>query len=888
MIHIAASLLICGLLTGGLVAAASGAEEGGPEFSDLARELADYKGVVVGVMRDRRFEGREVPATLRYEDFAKTWGTIPGVRVVPLDADQIRSYSILFRGKMDILVYPYGSIYPMDAYPFYSGQYFNDFLKRGGAVLTTGGIPFASQADPGGSVIPTRTPAELTEVFDKWISKFGIKYYQCQAPPAYEAADRDLLPEAGSCDSWTPSTTGVIVNNSAHEPAPKPEAGNVFPERTPERTILPLLTGHDQWGRETCVSAVLAQDFVDGSRRIHFTHEGARHPLSPEQPGFAAIMRGLFELLNNRVFVKDVETGYACYRQGEPVTVRAQLVSFEPEASVEAILQIRDAKGALVYREVTPLKIGEHGSANPEWKWTPGKFGSDEYVVQVWLQRGGRIVSKAGNGFVVWNDEVVKKGPKVGIQGDYLTLDGEPTIITGANYYESTRGEAMWYRPDVSNIMRDYRLMHDCGVNMIRPHYHHLKWFHDYLLYNHDRLPDFYSGLNAGVTAMPDERTWRIWDMFIYLGEKYGIVYNGDLFTLVPEEMGDPRGWCGSAEIVYDRSLRPAQKKFLLALDRRYRDAPGITWDLFNEPSASGSALAEWAEDLRSALAADGSHRLLTVGGPGSIGGGVDFYSPHGALSASYRNQTSRPVLSQEFYVDRPEPLASEMEQAEAFRDVTVRTLRGGGAGWMPWSWTRQMRLWQDNYEHHYTFPMEKWDDRLGMNTHDDGTLKPAGIVFKDIAFLVGGIRPVGYDPATCRVTTTSGTLTALTDAETGAGDEIVHAGGEGCLAAMARGTIKVGDAALVEGPAKAYVYLRAEDGGFAHAHEVFVKSEGAGQLKIARGGARSVELVDASPSRCQVLDRVPFSTTPGTTSVEVSPGMTAYWLRLEFDEDSR
>ena len=57
---------------------------------------------------------------------------------------------------------------------------------------------------------------------------------------------------------------------------------------------------------------------------IYFTHEGTRHPLSPEQPGFAGMMRGVFELLNNRVFVKDVEAGYACYRQGEAVTIRAE------------------------------------------------------------------------------------------------------------------------------------------------------------------------------------------------------------------------------------------------------------------------------------------------------------------------------------------------------------------------------------------------------------------------------------------------------------------------------------------------------------------------------------------------------------------------------------
>ena len=149
---------------------------------------------------------------------------------------------------------------------------------------------------------------------------------------------------------------------------------------------------------------------------------------------------------------------------------------------MNAVLEIQDAKGALVHREVTAVKIGEHGSAAPEWKWAPDRFGSDEYVARVSLQRGERIVSKAKNGFVIWNDDVVKNGPKVGIQGDYLTLNGEPAIITGANYYGPPGARRCGTGPDVSNIMRDHRQMQACGVNIRSvADYHHLKWFRDYL-----------------------------------------------------------------------------------------------------------------------------------------------------------------------------------------------------------------------------------------------------------------------------------------------------------------------------------------------------------------------------------------------------------------------
>jgi len=227
-------------------------------YAELARELAAHDGLVVGVMSDPRFAGREVPGGLRFEHIAAIWGTIPGVRVVPLDADQIRSHAILFKGRMDILVFPYGSVYPMEAYGFYSGQSFNYFLRDGGAVLTTGGIPFSGQASPNGELMDTSSPDKLTDVFDRWISKFGIKYYQCRVPPSVEMPDADLLPELASPATWTPSATGVVVVNSAHEPVPKPPGGNVFPERTPARTVIPLLRGFDTWGQELCVSAVLA------------------------------------------------------------------------------------------------------------------------------------------------------------------------------------------------------------------------------------------------------------------------------------------------------------------------------------------------------------------------------------------------------------------------------------------------------------------------------------------------------------------------------------------------------------------------------------------------------------------------------------------------------
>jgi hypothetical protein len=48
----------------------------------------------------------------------------------------------------------------------------------------------------------------------------------------------------------------------------------------------------------------------------------------------------------------------------------------------------------------------------------------------------------------------------------------------------------------------------------------------------------------------------RFEDIAAAWGARPGV--EGDLFTLVPVEMGDPRGWFGTVEAVYDPAKRQA------------------------------------------------------------------------------------------------------------------------------------------------------------------------------------------------------------------------------------------------------------------------------------------------------------------------------------------
>jgi hypothetical protein len=682
-----------------------------------------------------------------------------------------------------------------------------------------------------------------------------------------------------------------VANNSSHEPVPKCSHGNVFPERYPARQVTPLLWGTDKYGRVLAVNGLLIQDFENGSRRIHLAHQDDPHPLSPNTPHFAGVMNDLLPLLTNRLIVREAETNYACYRQGETVRVRAELVSFESkETEADLLLDIR-ADGKTVDSHAETLRLPPKQTATKEWSWSPRDFEGDEYEVLVRIRRGGQIVSSAENGFIIWKSTVVERGPAVNIQGKYFRVGGSESFLSGTNYYESTRGEVMWFRPNVKRVAADLRQMRECGVNYIRPHYHHLKWFRDYLLFQHEQLPSFFASLQDVESPLPNERAWRIWDAFIYLCQKLGIVYGGDLFTLVPEEMGDPRGWFPLLESVYCQEKRTLEQEFLRQINLRFKTAPGIAWDLWNEPGVPVDDLKGWTNDLRQALGQTGVSRFITVGGGSGekLGDAVDYLGAHSRTHDIRKtpNTSRKPVLMQEIYMDHNEDLASELVQAEDMREGILATLKNGYCGVAPWSWTRQMRLWQDSYEHDPAFRMESWDDRLGTQVHDDATLKPAGQVFRDLATLVRTIHLVDFDPSSGQVSTDRGELVVkLKNADDSAGYSLYHVSGSRCFAAMSQTVAQWNGKQFAAGPPNSYVYIFSDDGSdLLTAPKTYAKTDVPGKLTIyGRSAApRSVSFVDISPLGIADLGSAVWSRSAGTVEINVDPTLQAYWIRVEW-----
>jgi hypothetical protein len=371
--------------------------------------------------------------------------------------------------------------------------------------------------------------------------------------------------------------------------------------------------------------------------------------------------------------------------------------------------------------------------------WLPEKFSSDFYTLEAVVTDKNAFRDSESNGFVVWNESIVKQGPPLSSAGADFFSGDKKVFIAGVNYYESKLGELMWLHPNMRNIHDDFRKMREMRINFVRVHYHHSKWFRDYVTKIAALPLDSYFDV-SDTGALPSERSLRILDASIQLAQKYGLIFCMDIFSLVPEEMGDPKGWLGRTERIRDPERARVQKEFIRIIAQRYKAVPGITWDFWNEPRLENKpdieALRSWVGQLVKVFRENGDSHLVTIGDDMSLQliDVLDYASIHtgdpGKFSLPFR--LDKPFIFQEVWNDAGASAEEETRQAKKLNKDFLSALRTGAQGFAPWQWTRQARLWDSSNE------AERWDDELGICVREDGTLKPSG---REYAGLLGKIN---------------------------------------------------------------------------------------------------------------------------------------------------
>jgi len=622
--------------------------------------------------------------------------------VTYLGADELSSKERLNTNAYDLLIMPYGEAFPRKAF-----QNIKEYIFEGGGFLNVAGKPFWVAME---KFDDKWQKADIKDPYAAFLSRLGIKYYELE----------------GAED------TGLSVTTSLGFSPVQPTHGNVFPYRIPARDF--------SKNREDIIFVKSWKNpYVKTAHKIPnkwclVGAKGEKNPLNPKNSNAQKNLADIIEYLSFPLVIYELETNFAGYYRGEKVEASLKVIN-GGKAAESGIVEIEflDKEGMIVYAIDKPVELQKEAQITLKEIWQPEKFGSSFYKIRASLKKDSVILDREENGFVVMDKDILKNKPSIGIDKGRFIINNEESFILGVNYYESRLGELMWLRPNLLRIREDFKAMRDLGLNFVRIHYHHSKWFRDYFsLVVKEEIDPYFQVADA--TVLPSERSLRILDAIIQLAQDQGLIFCIDIFSLVPEEMGNPIGWLKLKERIVDKDKVIVQKKFVEILAKRYKDVPGITWDLWNEPRLDKDdidLLKGWAGEIKKTFREYGDSHLITIGDDLSLNitDVLDYACVHTYEPAefAYIKGLDKPFIFQEVWNEAGCSLNDETKQKDELIKDFNAFLETQAAGFVPWQWTRQARLWNN------TSDSEKWDDELGLCVHDDGFLKPAGVNYHSL-----------------------------------------------------------------------------------------------------------------------------------------------------------
>jgi hypothetical protein len=551
---------------------------------------------------------------------------------------------------------------------------------------------------------------------ESFLKELGIKRYSIYGENLNIEYNKNIFKKR--IEGEITSKRGVLLKTGYGGEIKQPDRGNIFPERIPVRGFNILAKSVDKEGN------------LLGSNIILVKHWLNPWDLNAKVPPRWLVFSGgvdltkedysrLAELLSNDFVIKDIRSSLPLYHVGEDVEIILDILN-PAECNKRITLLVETILDSKVVRSIYHQKGVEKGINNLSFN-TGEDLEPGFYSIKCSLMNNNKIYDESYNGFLVIDESWKDKGSSLKVKDNKILLNGENEFLWGINYYESEKGELNWIWPNTYNIERDFNLMNKMGFKIVRVHYHHPKWFKDYLNLIGSDIASYF----PDKSYLPDDYDLRTLDSFIYLAKMHNIIISFDLFTLVPLEMGNPKGWLSLTDRITDKEKVEKQLEFVKIVADRYKDVRGISWDLWNEPRMPDEykeELRSWVKRIVAQFKESGDSHLITLGGNDSL-----FLEEHLDYTSYHTDSvldivsSDKPLLLQEFWL--PKRLDQELEQLEELKKV-IEGLKGGDyKGFMPWQFTRQSRLWDRSGP-------EEWDNDLGLFLREDFSLKPTAILF--------------------------------------------------------------------------------------------------------------------------------------------------------------
>lgn len=461
---------------------------------------------------------------------------------------------------VDVLVLPYGSAFPVEAWPRIRG-----FLRRGGGLAVLGGAPFHEpvRAETGRPGAWLRGPRQTAFAHDLLI---GPAEAVARPPNGKTRLALGVESDSGFSAAFPdPTTTWALTLRLATNKDMPDEHGSAGPRDAVAR---PLVHVVDAAGTPRgCPLLEIDHHRGDaaGARWVLATSD-ARLDAPVVRAIVSRALEGASELRGQPVRAA-IEPGDQAHLR---VTQRRFVVRKGDELPATARVVVKDETGHEVYAaDVTLAGTPESRTALVSIK---AKLAPGLHHVIIEARGAGETALHprvARTGFVVKDEKLFASAPKLSVTRDWLRKDGKVFPVIGTTYMASDVHRKFLFEPNPHVWDADFEAMQRRGVNFVRT-----------------GLWTAWSRAMVDPGAI-DENALAALDAFVHAAARHGIVVCFNFFAFLPP------AFTGDNPYLDPRAIE-GQREMLTLFATRYRGNGWVHWDLINEPSYAPRA-ALWS-----------------------------------------------------------------------------------------------------------------------------------------------------------------------------------------------------------------------------------------------------------------------------------------------------
>lgn len=493
--------------------------------------------------------------------------------------------------SIDLLINPYGSAFPMDAWPE-----IHDYLASGGNLLNLGGAPFS---------VPMRHDGE------GWRQEISQTQYHRELGinQAYPVDMTDV--KRYHTTSTEPLLSGLIEEFACDRvfelqvklTSRSDDSAEFGTSGAREAVLRPLLYAYDSEGRRIA-APIIAIDRILGESaggRWVLANFDSKALLRKEAIGRLAAYAAL------GATDMQIRPSFACYTTDERPGLILHVNRFEKPGTkwnpLNLFITIRKDKTTV---KTESIDISDF--ASPYYLSIPiiQPLTTGLYNIEARLSWGeveltDKFADYSSTGFWCYDNALVGMTQPLSAGKDFFTREDKPIPLIGTTYMASDVHRKFLFEPNPAAWDRDFAEMKECGINVVR------------------------TGLWTGFRRImldpgaPSEEVMRAFEAFMMTAAEHEMPVIFSFFGSAPET------WGGEDPYLDPRCIQ-AQKEFVAAFTRRFAKFNNLMWKLIDEPRvecerdalASSSPPSSWVREMSAVIRQNGNPRqLITVGGGG-------------------------------------------------------------------------------------------------------------------------------------------------------------------------------------------------------------------------------------------------------------------------------